>query len=110
MRFGFHTEFTEDTEVCIEQRRCTLAHKLELLDETHAYKNCQTVLKIESSREHNKGTELRKETEIRYYISDLDANPQQFNSLVRGHWGIVNNLHRALDMVFHEDDCRVRQK
>jgi predicted transposase YbfD/YdcC len=93
----------------IEQRHCTLTHKLELLDETHAYKNCRTVLKIESSREYNKGTELRKETETRYYISDLDANAQQFNRLVRGHWGIENNLHWALDMVFHEDDCRVRK-
>jgi predicted transposase YbfD/YdcC len=90
----------------IEQRRCTLTHKLELLDETQAYKNCKTILKIESSREYNKGTELRKETETRYYLNDLDTNAQQFNRLVRGHWGIENNLHWALDMVFHEDDCR----
>ena len=91
----------------IEQRLCTLTHKLELLDETHAYKNCQTVLKIESVREYNKGTELHKEEETRYYISDLDVNAKQFNGLVRGHWGIENNLHWALDVVFREDDCRV---
>ncbi len=40
----------------IEQRTCTLTHTLAVLDETHAYKNCQTVLKIESIREYNKGT------------------------------------------------------
>jgi predicted transposase YbfD/YdcC len=91
----------------IEQRRCTLTHKLDLLDETHAYKDCRTVLKIESSREYNKGTELRKETETRYYISDLESNAPEFNALVRGHWGIENNLHWALDVVFKEDDCRV---
>lgn len=93
----------------IEQRHCTLTHKLELLDETHAYKNCQTVLKIESTREYNKGTELHKETETRYYISDLDKDAQEFNGLIRGHWGIENNLHWALDVVFREDDCRVRK-
>ena len=91
----------------IEQRHCILTHKLELLDETHAYKNCQTVLKIESTREYNKGTILQKETETRYYISDLDKNSKQFNNLVRGHWGIENNLHWALDVVFREDDCRI---
>lgn len=93
----------------IEQRRCTLTHKLDLLDETHPYKNCQTVLKIDSSREYNKGTELHKETETRYYISDLDKNAKEFNDLVRGHWGIENNLHWALDVVFQEDSCRVRK-
>ena len=91
----------------IEQRHCILTHKLELLDETHAYKNCQTVLKIESTREYNKGTILQKETETRYYISDLDKSSEEFNNLVRGHWGIENNLHWALDVVFKEDDCRV---
>lgn len=93
----------------IEQRRCTLTHDVELLDKTHPYKNCQTVLKIESIREYNKGTELRKETETRYYISSLGKNADKFNSLVRGHWGIENNLHWALDVVFNEDDCRVRK-
>ncbi len=91
----------------IEQRQCTLTHKLELLDETHAYKNCQTVLKIDSTREYNKGTILQKETETRYYISDLAKNSKEFNGLVRGHWGIENNLHWGLDVVFREDDCRV---
>ena len=93
----------------IEQRCCTLTHKLELLDETHAYKNCQTVLKIESTREYNKGTNLHKETETRYYISDLDKNARELNDFVRGHWGIENSLHWALDVVFREDDCRVRK-
>ena len=27
--------------------------------------------------------------------------------MVRGHWGIENNLHWALDVVFREDNCRV---
>jgi predicted transposase YbfD/YdcC len=91
----------------IEQRHCILTHKLDLLDETFAYKNCKTILKIESTREYNKGTTLQKETETRYYISDLEKNAKEFNELVRGHWGIENNLHWALDVVFREDDCRV---
>jgi predicted transposase YbfD/YdcC len=91
----------------IEQRTCTLTHELEFLEETHKYKNCQTIVKIESVREYNKGTELHKEEAVRYYISNLDGNAKEFNNLIRGHWGIENNLHWALDVVFREDDCRV---
>jgi predicted transposase YbfD/YdcC len=93
----------------IEQRHCTLTHNLEVLDETHAYKNCRSVIRIVSTREYNKGTELRKETETRYYISSLDHTPTQFNTNIRGHWGIENNLHWALDVVLNEDACRVRK-
>ena len=93
----------------IEQRTCTVTHNLAVLDETHAYKNCQTVLKIESTREYNKGTELRIENETRYYISSLNKNAKEFNGFVRGHWSIENNLHWALDVVFNEDACRVRK-
>jgi predicted transposase YbfD/YdcC len=28
---------------------------------------------------------------------------------VRAHWGIENNLHWVLDVLFHEDTCRSRK-
>ena len=33
-----------------------------------------------------------------------------FNYLVRGHWGIENNLHWQLDVTFREDKSRARDK
>ena len=32
----------------------------------------------------------------------------RFNSAVRHHWGVENQLHWCLDMVFHEDQQRIR--
>ena len=46
---------------------------------------------------------------MQYYTSILAKNTNEFNALVRGHWGIENNLHWALDVVFNEDACRVRK-
>jgi predicted transposase YbfD/YdcC len=46
--------------------------------------------------------------EVRYYLSSLPADPAAIGAAVRGHWGIENRLHWALDVAFREDECRVR--
>jgi predicted transposase YbfD/YdcC len=50
-----------------------------------------------------------KSKEIRYYISDENiTDARYYNSLVRGHWSIENQLHWHLDVTFREDACRAR--
>lgn len=52
-----------------------------------------------------------KETsDVRYFISSLDRDVQQFASSVRGHWAIENTLHWCLDVTFREDESRVRDR
>jgi predicted transposase YbfD/YdcC len=46
-------------------------------------------------------------TERRYYITSLDANGKRLGEVIKGHWGIENNLHRQLDVNFVEDSSVV---
>jgi predicted transposase YbfD/YdcC len=47
--------------------------------------------------------------EIVYYLSSLPPKVKAFARAVRGHWGVENRLHWSLDVVFAEDQSRVRK-
>ena len=55
-------------------------------------------------RQTSKGTT----TETRYLISSLPNDAKRIGQAVRTHWTIENQLHWVLDVVFHEDDSRLR--
>jgi predicted transposase YbfD/YdcC len=48
--------------------------------------------------------------EVRYYISSLEVDVEQFARSVRGHWSIENGCHWSLDMTFREDESRLREQ
>jgi predicted transposase YbfD/YdcC len=47
--------------------------------------------------------------ETRYYLSSLAVDAATFARYIRAHWGIENQLHWCLDVVFNEDASRVRK-
>jgi predicted transposase YbfD/YdcC len=50
-----------------------------------------------------------KETiETRYYLSSLKVGVKLFAHAVRSHWGIENSCHWSLDMIYREDESRIR--
>lgn len=87
----------------IETRRCEV-FKTGYVDNKR-WLGIKSVIKITSTREIAE----KIETQERFYISSLDVN-NDFNTLIRSHWCVENNLHWVLDMVFREDEQRKRAK
>ena len=47
--------------------------------------------------------------EKRYYLCDQKPDADQFQKLIRQHWGIENICHWVLDVVRDEDSSRIRK-
>lgn len=85
----------------IEKRTCEVISDLTFFDGKEEWKNMNTVVKI-SSEVINKKTNKETKSE-RYYISSAKESAKEFNTNIRAHWGIENNLHWCLDVIFKED-------
>jgi predicted transposase YbfD/YdcC len=77
---------------------------LRWLDPGRAWPGLRTLVAVTGTRRIGE-TET---TETRYYLSSLAADPRQIGEAVRHHWGIENQVYWVLDMVFREDESRVR--
>ena len=89
----------------IEVRKCYTSDDISWLKYDHNWAGLKTVIMIESTRIIGEITT----TEQRFYISSLKADAAKFNNIIRSHWGVENKLHWCLDVIFNEDQSRVRK-
>jgi predicted transposase YbfD/YdcC len=47
--------------------------------------------------------------ETRYYLSSLEVNAPLFARAARSHWGVENGCHWSLDLIYREDESRIRE-
>lgn len=87
----------------IEIRKYCLVSQIEWLENKDLWKNIKSIGMVERVRI----TDDKETSELSYYITSLD-NVKLFSNAVRQHWGIENNLHWVLDVVFNEDKNMVR--
>ena len=98
-------ETVEKSHGRIETRRVTATADIGWLQATHKWPGLKSAVMIESTRE-NQG---KCEREVRFYISSMPADAKRQGEAVRAHWGIENGLHWVMDMVFRDDECRIRK-
>ncbi len=88
----------------IETRKVTVIHDVAWLQERHEWPSLRAVVMVESRREIRD----KVEQETRFYITSSALPADQMAQIVRDHWAVENSLHWVMDMVFRDDECRLR--
>jgi predicted transposase YbfD/YdcC len=88
----------------IETRLTTVIHDVGWLRDRHGWPGMKAVVMVESSREISG----KIEQETRFYLTSLAMLTHLIGPAIRGHWAIENSLHWVMDMLFRDDECRVR--
>jgi hypothetical protein len=88
----------------IETQTTTVIHAIEWLQHRHDWPALKAVVVVDSSRKINGKTER----ETRFCLTSLGITVALLGPVVRSHWSIENSLHWVLDIIFRDDECRVR--
>lgn len=97
-------ETTEKGHGRLEQRRHWSTEDLDWFADKSRWPGLRSIGCVESERTIQGQTSVER----RYYLSSLPADAQELARTVRAHWSVENNLHWVLDVVFREDESRVR--
>jgi predicted transposase YbfD/YdcC len=87
----------------VEMRTCSIANAKDVLPAflLEKWTNLQTIVKIEAKV---MVMATQKETiETRYYIGSIVERPSWYNTHIRAHWTIENQLNWRLDVIWKED-------
>ena len=104
------TPLAQATEVSkghgrVETHTASVSGDVAWLQDIHHWPGLKAISKVTASRHLYDRTSI----ETRYYLMSQLFTPERFNDIVRSHWGIENQLHWSLDVVFNEDQARNRK-
>ena len=88
----------------IETRTYTAIHDVAWLQERHDWPGLKGVVMVESTRE----IDGKIQQETRFYITSLVLLAHALGPMIRAHWAVENSLHWVMDMIFRDDECRIR--
>ena len=74
------------------------------------YKDWNKLKAVGYERKTIESTNNNKNIEERFFIVSFNNNIEVFADAVRKHWGVENNLHAPLDIVFREDENTTLEK
>jgi predicted transposase YbfD/YdcC len=100
-----HDEYSESLETGhhrMDTRQCWVIPAASI---SAAWPSTKTLVMVKSERECWNKISIQ----TKYYISSLPADAEKISGAIRSHWSIENQLHWFLDVVFREDDSRIRK-
>ncbi len=97
----------------IETRTTTVIEDIAWLQDRHRWPGLKAVVAVDSTREIGARPSggaggAKIETESRLDITSLERDADALGPIVRAHWAIENSLHWVMDMIFRDDECRLR--
>jgi len=99
-------ETVEKSHGRIETRTVTVCADIDWLKARHNWPGLKSIVMVQ----YHAILQDKTRAETRFYISSMTSDAQHHAKAIRDHWGIENGLHWVMDMVFRDDECRIRKR